>query len=80
VGYALYTTHERPFFFNQSISTGKNFFRFEAKNVKVISANGDVTLRGPVKTKKEKSRVAARAKAIAGVDRVDNQLEVKSTQ
>jgi len=29
VGYALYTTHERPFFFNQSISTGKNFFRFE---------------------------------------------------
>jgi hyperosmotically inducible protein len=51
-----------------------------AKNVKVISANGDVTLRGPVKTKKEKSRVAARAKAIAGADRVDNQLEVKSTQ
>jgi hypothetical protein len=26
VGYALYTTHERPFFFNQSISTGKIFF------------------------------------------------------
>jgi len=25
VDYALYTTHERPFFFNQSISTGKNF-------------------------------------------------------
>ena len=29
MGYALYTTHERPFFFNQSISTGKNYFRFE---------------------------------------------------
>ena len=32
MGYALYTTHERPVFFNQPISTGKNFFRFEAKN------------------------------------------------
>ncbi len=33
MGYALYTTHERPFFFNQSISTGKNFFRFEVSIV-----------------------------------------------
>ena len=31
MGYALYTTHERPVFFNQPISTGKNFFRFEVK-------------------------------------------------
>jgi hypothetical protein len=32
VGHALYTTHERPFFFNQPISTDKNFFRFEVSN------------------------------------------------
>ena len=51
-----------------------------AKNVKIVSANGGVTLRGPVKTQKEKSRVAAKAKAIAGVDNVDDQLEVKSAQ
>ena len=51
-----------------------------AKNVKIVSANGGVTLRGPVKTEKEKSRVAAKAKAIAGVDNVDDQLEVKSAQ
>src|ERR1700674_1602358 len=32
VGYALYTTHERPFFFNQSIFIGENVFRFEANS------------------------------------------------
>ena len=32
VGYALYTTHERPFFFNQSICTGEIFFHFEANS------------------------------------------------
>ena len=51
-----------------------------AKNVKIVSANGSVTLRGPVKTEKEKSRVAAKAQTIAGVDRVDDQLEVKRVQ
>jgi hyperosmotically inducible protein len=51
-----------------------------AKNVKIVSANGDVTLRGPVKTEKEKSTVMAKAQAVAGVDRVNDQLEVKSAQ
>jgi hypothetical protein len=51
-----------------------------AKNVKIVSAHGSVTLRGPVKTEKEKSRVAAKAQTIAGVDRVDDQLEVKRVQ
>ena len=35
--YALYTTHERPFFFNQSIFIGENFFRFEVNTVLAIS-------------------------------------------
>jgi len=51
-----------------------------AKNVKIVSANGGVTLRGPVKTEKEKSTVMAKAQAIAGVERVNDQLEVKSAQ
>jgi BON domain len=38
-----------------------------AHNVKIISANGDVTLRGPVKTEQEKDMVASKAQAIAGV-------------
>src|SRR5712692_7290072 len=37
VGYALYTTHERPFFFNQSTSTSKNFFRFEVNCIQPFS-------------------------------------------
>jgi hyperosmotically inducible periplasmic protein len=48
-----------------------------AHNVKIMSANGDVTLRGPAKTEHEKTVVVSKAHAIAGVDKVDNQLEVK---
>jgi hyperosmotically inducible periplasmic protein len=48
-----------------------------AHNVKIVSANGEVTLRGPVKTEQEKDMVASKAQAIAGVKNVDNQLEVK---
>ena len=48
-----------------------------AHNVKIVSANGNVTLRGPVKTESEKNEIASKAQAIAGADRVDNQLEVK---
>lgn len=47
-----------------------------AHNVKIISKNGEVTLRGPVKTEQEKTTVASKAQAIAGTDRVDNRLEV----
>ena len=49
-----------------------------AHNVKIISANGRVVLRGPVKTEGEKAAIASKAQAIAGADKVDNQLEVKS--
>jgi osmotically-inducible protein OsmY len=49
-----------------------------AHNVKIVSANGSVTLRGPVKTEEEKSAVASKAQAIAGAGNVNNQLEVKA--
>jgi hyperosmotically inducible periplasmic protein len=48
-----------------------------ARNVKIVSANGSVILRGPVKTEEEKTAIASKAQAIAGADKVDNQLEVK---
>lgn len=48
-----------------------------AHNVKIISSNGSVTLRGPVKTEGEKVAIASKAKAIAGVGNVNDQLEVK---
>lgn len=50
----------------------------DAHNVKIITVDGVVTLRGPVKSTAEKSRIAAKAKHVAGVRRVDNQLEVAS--
>ncbi len=46
------------------------------KNVKIITQDGVVTLRGPVKTDKEKADIAAIAKSVDGVKSVDNQLEV----
>ena len=48
------------------------------KNVKIITNDGTVTLRGPVKSEKEKSEIEAKAKQIAGVKKVDNQLEIAS--
>ena len=49
-----------------------------AKNVKIISNNGVVTLRGPVNSEKEKADIEAKANQVAGVKNVDNQLEVAS--
>jgi hyperosmotically inducible periplasmic protein len=46
------------------------------KNVKIITIDGTVTLRGPVKTEQEKTNIGAKAQQVAGVTRVDNQLEV----
>src|ERR1700674_4737604 len=48
-----------------------------AHNVKIVSENGSVTLRGPVKTEEEKTAIASKAQAIAGAGKVDDQLEVK---
>jgi hyperosmotically inducible periplasmic protein len=46
------------------------------KNVKIITVDGVVTLRGPVKSEAEKTNIAAKAQQIAGVKNVENQLEV----
>lgn len=51
-----------------------------AHNVKVISENGMVTLKGPVRSEEEKTAIEAKAAEIAGKDRVTNQLEVKPKQ
>jgi len=47
-----------------------------AHNIKIITADGVVTLRGPVKSAKEKAKIDAKAKRVAGAARVDNQLEI----
>ena len=48
-----------------------------AKNVKIITVDGVVTLRGPVKTAAEKTRIASVSAEADGVKRVDNQIDVE---
>jgi len=48
----------------------------DAKNVKIITENGRVTLRGPVKSLDEKTQIEKIALQVAGEGKVDNQLEV----
>jgi osmotically-inducible protein OsmY len=48
-----------------------------ARNCKIITQNGTVTLRGTVDTQGEKDAIEAKAKSVEGVMSVDNQLEVK---
>lgn len=50
-----------------------------AKNIKVITANGQVTLRGPVTTAQEKSKIDQLAKSAAGGAHIDDQLDVKGS-
>ncbi|MDQ6678239.1 MAG: BON domain-containing protein [Acidobacteriota bacterium] len=47
-----------------------------AHNVKIITLNGAVTLKGPVRSEEEKSSVEAKAKEVAGSDKVTNQISV----
>jgi len=47
-----------------------------AHNVKVITANGEVTLKGPVRSEDERKAVEAKAIEVAGQGRVANELTI----
>ncbi len=51
---------------------------FSAKNVKIITRNGKVTLRGTVPSARERTTIQDAAKARAGANAVDNQIEVSN--
>ena len=51
-----------------------------AHNVKIVSANGVVTLRGPVNSPEEKAKIEAAAKQAAGASNVRNELEVTAAR
>ncbi len=55
---------------------GDDALSMDAKNVKIITADGVVTLRGPVASAEEKQKIAKLAQDTAGVTRVDDQLEI----
>lgn len=61
----------------KAIIADKNLSTY-ARNVKIITQNGKVTLKGPVKSDDEKQKVAADATGAAPADTViENQLTVK---
>jgi hyperosmotically inducible protein len=50
----------------------------DAHNVKIITRNGVVTLRGPIENPAESMAIEKIAKHTRGVVRIDNQLEIKA--
>jgi hyperosmotically inducible periplasmic protein len=48
-----------------------------AHNVKIITQNGQVTLKGPVRSDDEKRAVEAKAAEIAGENKVTSELDIK---
>ena len=51
-----------------------------AHNIKIITQDGKVTLKGPVRSEDEKANLEAKAVAVAGADNVTEQLEIASKQ
>jgi hyperosmotically inducible protein len=48
-----------------------------AHNIKIITENGQVTLKGPVRSEEEKKTVEAKATEVAGENKVTSQLDIK---
>jgi hyperosmotically inducible periplasmic protein len=63
----------------QSIMKDKSLSTY-AHNVKIITQNGQVTLKGPVRSDDEKRTVEAKATEVAGENKVTSELNVKSQQ
>ena len=50
-----------------------------AKNIKIITNNGQVTLRGPVKNAQEKAKIDQLARSAAGGTKMDDLLDIKGS-
>jgi len=60
----------------KAIAGDKGFSTY-AHNVKVITQNGQVTLKGPVRSEEEKHAVESKAAEVAGEGKVTSELTVK---
>ena len=63
----------------QAIMQDKSLSTY-AHNVKIISQNGVVTLKGPVRSDDERRAIEAKANEVAGKDKVVNELTVVPDQ
>jgi hyperosmotically inducible periplasmic protein len=52
----------------------------DGHNVKVVTQNGQVTLKGPVRSDDEKKTIEAKATEIAGENKVTSELNIKPQQ
>ena len=59
----------------RSITQDKDLSTY-AKNIKIITQNGNVTLRGPVRSEEEKKTIEARANEVAGAGHVKSDIQI----
>jgi hyperosmotically inducible periplasmic protein len=67
----LQTTKE----IRQALMADKSLSTY-AHNVKIVTRNGEVTLKGPVRSEEEKKVVEAKATEVAGATNIMNQMSV----
>jgi osmotically-inducible protein OsmY len=60
----------------QAIMKDKSLSTY-AHNVKIITQDGQVTLKGPVRSEDEKKAIEAKATEVAGENKVSNELDIK---
>ena len=63
----------------QSIMKDKSLSTY-AHNIKIVTQNGQVTLKGPVRSEDEKRAIEARAAEVAGENKVSSELNIKPQQ
>jgi len=63
----------------RSIIQDKDFSTY-ARNVKIITQNGNVTLRGPVRSEEEKKAVEAKANEVAGTGHVKSEIQIAAAK
>ncbi len=61
----------------EEISSNKELSVY-AKNIKIITINGVITLRGPVRTESERSKIASIAQQKVGAEDVRNELQIQN--
>jgi hyperosmotically inducible periplasmic protein len=63
----------------QSITQDKGLSTY-ARNIKIITQNGNVTLRGPVRSEEEKKTIEAKANEVAGAGHVKSELQIAAVK
>lgn len=63
----------------QSIMKDKSLSTY-AHNIKIVTQNGQVTLKGPVRSEDEKQAIETKAAEVAGQDKITSELNIKPQQ